>query len=92
VTEVVSLHSNPTNAGKPNQEIVDIIERLLARAKRGEIASFAWALVEPGNYFGTGFHFGGRPNTELSGVVAGLQYRICQMVLGDREPNGNKEP
>lgn len=80
---VVSLSGSAPIVGRSSEAIVKILQRLLEKAQRGEIAGFAWAQIEPGGYFGSGFELDGAKNTELLGAVATLQWRLSQMMLED---------
>ena len=53
MSEVVGMRGSMIPEGQINQDVVDALETLLAKAKRGEIAAFIAGWVNPQNWIGS---------------------------------------
>jgi hypothetical protein len=56
-SNVASIWGNTTDIPnpEPDQEVVGVLEEMLARAKDGQILGMHYACIEPGRIIGTGF-------------------------------------
>ena len=66
-----------TPAGVVNTELVDLLGRLLERAKSGEIVGLAYAATDGGDAIAHGWESGGH-NLLISSSVAVLNYTFQQ--------------
>jgi len=61
MSKVISLHGGPVGPagpsvpGGPDEEIIQVLEELLERAKTGEVSAIAYAYVLPDHALGTGW-------------------------------------
>lgn len=64
----------------PDQGVIDTLESLLERARKGEIAAIAYATLEPNGTVGTAWTGDGSSNLMLD-AVSGLQVRYARSWL-----------
>lgn len=69
--------------GECDQELIDAIESLLERAKRGEIKDLAWAGVTGNEYLVTGWDGSGGTVFSLGAAVMCLQSRYAEFMMED---------
>lgn len=62
----------------PDQEIIDKLDELLDRAKRGELTGIAYAMVRPNGAVGTGWVGENCSSNDMLGAVAALQVRYVR--------------
>lgn len=55
---------------QPEEDLVDVLESLLTKAKSGELRAFCYASVEPGSNIGTGWALA--PDCNLYEVTASI--------------------
>jgi hypothetical protein len=72
-------------AGQPDQAIIDRLEDLLARARRGEVSALAYATVSPGGHKATGWDGTQGTRDQLGTAIAILSHRWGKSLLGDHE-------
>jgi hypothetical protein len=60
---------------EPKEEVIDMIEGLLARAKEGQVVALAYACVRPDGTAGTGYNEG-LQGMQLIAATAILAHRI----------------
>jgi hypothetical protein len=81
--EIKHIHNQPIEQiREPNKGIVEILERLIDEAKKGEITSFAYAVVRPNQFIGEGFIIGPMNNYALNTAVDILHLRTRNAVMG----------
>jgi hypothetical protein len=61
---------------EPVQEVIDVLEMMLARAKAGELRAFAYAHIDGGGYGTTGWVIGTVDAGVLVGAVTRLHYKL----------------
>lgn len=80
--KVVSLHGDPIPdpglGDLPNIEVIERIQLLLERAKRGEITGIAYATAGANALYTTGFLWKKRDATTIGCGVGILQLRVMQ--------------
>jgi hypothetical protein len=77
---VRSIWGNNTDITNPppDQDVVDRLEELLARARSGQILGLHYACVEPGRIIGTGFVGRADKGIMLTAIAEGyLRYGRC---------------
>ena len=79
--KVVSLGHVKRSADGGYPEVVAELEMILARARRGEVASFAIFMVRPNGKISTQF----TPTTEAHALVAGCEYLKYDMILAQNK-------
>ncbi|MBS7703307.1 hypothetical protein [Chelatococcus asaccharovorans] len=62
-------------AGEPDPEMVQILEKLLAQARRGEIAAIGYAVVAPNTEIATGWLGLSGTRYTLGGAIGMLELR-----------------
>lgn len=70
-----------TKAVEVNEEIVEMLEELITRAKEGEFCGFAWAASLPNGSFKTAFTTT-TDHPHLVAAIATLQHRMIDMHIG----------
>lgn len=83
MAEVVAFHGGVV-AGEPSPDIIQTLEMLLDRAKRGELSAIAYATVSPSGTKGTGWDGIQGTRDPLSSVIMMLQHRYAAaLLMGD---------
>ncbi len=77
-SKVVPLRAGPVATGAAHPDVIELLERLLAEAQRGEITGIAVAHVDGGDMLMTNWAQGNSTVSRLVGVAALLQYRIAK--------------
>jgi hypothetical protein len=67
----------PIHTAKPDPDVIEMCEQLLAEAKEGRIQGLAVATVEADRTFGTAFEVGGGAVLSLIGAVTLLQHDLA---------------
>lgn len=71
---VVGLNGQPVDTPEVWSSAVQVLEEALERAKRGEIASFSIAEVDPAGF--ATYQSGGQISYSLIGAVSMLQFQL----------------
>jgi hypothetical protein len=67
-------------APEPDEKLIAVLERILDRARSGELTMMAYVIIEPNGTIGTGWAGDGSANVML-GAVSGLQARFARAWL-----------
>ena len=78
--EVVSPFGPSVHIPEPDRDVVEALEELLEKARRGEVACFAYAYTTPNDTVHSGWQGSGSANIML-GAVSALQVRYAQVWL-----------
>lgn len=62
---------------QPCQEVIEFLEGILEKAKRGEIQAIAIAYVRPDDVTGQAYSHNGKLGHTMTAAVCDLFYRIC---------------
>lgn len=79
MSRIFSLRGDAT-PDAPDQRVVEEIEALLERARRGEISALAYATIDRSDTVGTAW-VGGRRVNGLSAGIAQIFYRFHAMLM-----------
>ena len=82
---VVALQPGRVLPGQADQAIVEMLERFLGEARRGEVDGIAVAISRPNNVTCTGFWFG-EAGHKLTAATAMLNHTVCRHATAD-EPS-----
>jgi hypothetical protein len=80
MAEIVSFNGNAV-PGEPEKGVVEILETLLERAKRGEIAAVAYATCSPAYTLATGWEGASGTRQQISCAVSLLNHRYHQRMM-----------
>lgn len=78
---VVKLKPDETLDGEPDTDIIDKLERLLERAKSGDIRAFAYAVVQRQNVLATGWEGTAGTRCTLASSVGILNARYLEGLM-----------
>lgn len=78
----VVAFKNSIPPGQPNPDMVAEVERLLERAKSGELRGLAYATFATGDITGTGWVGSDGSRHPLSSAIAMLSHRYAAALLG----------
>jgi hypothetical protein len=77
---------------QPCLEVIEFLEGLLEKAKRGEIQAIGVAYVRPDNVTGEGYSHNGYRGHDLMGAITDLFYRACRVRYESKDaPEFNHE-
>jgi hypothetical protein len=85
MTDIIKLVPRTVDDG-PDAEVIERIEALLERARAGEIAGIAYAVVQPGGMMGTGWCGGNGTRDRLGFALNILRHRYVQTVIDEDMP------
>lgn len=89
VSKVVPLNPGQVVTGEPNHDIVEMLERYLEEARKGEIVGLAIAFARPNDVTATAFWYG-EAGHKLTAAVAMLNHDIMGHASGRwRDVGGN---
>lgn len=78
--------NDTVNQAHPYPRAVEGFEEALERARAGKIAAFAMLWVDPNGVIGWKWHLGARPQTDMVGGVACMQWAITTGVMSQLPP------
>lgn len=74
---VVSLKGDPiVSPGTPNQELIEDLEKVLEKAKSGEIISIAYAILYSDEL--TSYRWVGKMTRAIVGTLELIKYGLCR--------------
>lgn len=81
MSDIIKLVPKTSEATGPDAEVIERIEELLERARRGDIVGIAYAVIEQNNGMGTGW-CGGHGTRDRIGMAVGiLNHRYISAVI-----------
>lgn len=84
MSNIVSLDKGALPPGEPDQEIIEILERYLSEARRGEITAVAIAVARPNEYTATQWCGASGTKFQLGHAISLLNHRYYQAILEQR--------
>ena len=83
MTNIIKMGTERLLPGEINDDLVEAIESLLDRAKKGELKALAWAGVTGNEHLVTGWEGAGGTMFNVAAGISCLNHRYAEFIMED---------